>query len=242
MLITAEQRTELESLIELASHGRALRHEHDNPLQAPALKDLVSEHKELETKKTEAAEVVEKFRAEVADHAAAIETQNGQIRKKTVELNDGTGLTSRDLVNLQGEISGHEERVAELEEAELGSMEELESAEAALSEVESSLAEVIASGRTMQTAIKDRKAELAAKLEANSASAQRLKADLPETLVRQFDQNVAAGGPGAAILNGPNCQACGQEISGMAWKGMLLEDPNQTYECEECEAVLLRKG
>ncbi|TSI17691.1 zinc ribbon domain-containing protein [Brevibacterium aurantiacum] len=242
MLITAEQRTELESLIELASHGRALRHEHDNPTQASALKDLVSSHKELEAKKTEAAEVVEKFRTDVAEHAAAIESQNAQIKKKTLELNDGTGLTSRDLVNLQGEISGHEERVAELEEAELGSMEELESAEAVLSEVESSLAEVIASGRTMQKSIKDRKAELAAELEANSASAQKLKADLPEALVRQFDQNVAAGGPGAAILNGPNCQACGQEISGMAWKGMLLEDPNQTYECEECEAVLLRKG
>lgn len=242
MLITAEQRTELESLIELAAHGRALRHEHDNPTQASALNDLVSSHKELETKKTEAAEVVEKYRAEVAEHAGAIEAQNGQIKKKTVELNDGTGLTSRDLVNLQGEIAGHEERVAELEEAELGTMEELESAEAALTEVEASLAEVIASGRATQTAIKDRKAELAAELEANSASAQKLKADLPEALIRQFEQNVAQGGPGAAILNGPNCQACGQEISGMAWKSMLLEDPNQTYECEECEAVLLRKS
>ncbi|WP_193070576.1 MULTISPECIES: zinc ribbon domain-containing protein [unclassified Brevibacterium] len=242
MLITAEQRTELESLIELAAHGRALRHEHDNPTQASALNDLVSSHKELETKKTEAAEVVEKYRAEVAEHAGAIEAQNGQIKKKTVELNDGTGLTSRDLVNLQGEIAGHEERVAELEEAELGTMEELESAEAALTEVEASLAEVIASGRATQTAIKDRKAELAAELEANSASAQKLKADLPEALIRQFEQNVAQGGPGAAILNGPNCQACGQEISGMAWKSMLLEDPNQTYECEECESVLLRKG
>lgn len=145
-------------------------------------------------------------------------------------------------MNLQNEISGHEERVSELEEAELGSMEELESAETALSDVESSLAEVIASGRATQTAIKDRKAELAAQLEANSASAAKLKSDLPDALVRQFDQNVAQGGPGAAVLSGPNCQACGQEISGMAWKGMLLEDPNQTYECEECEAVLLRKG
>ncbi|WP_350271348.1 hypothetical protein AAFP32_07930 [Brevibacterium sp. CBA3109] len=242
MLITAEQRTELESLIELASHGRALRHEHDNPSQASALKDLVSQHRELETRKTDAAEVVEKLRTEVDEHAAAIEIQNGQIKKKTVELNDGTGLTSRDLVNLQSEISGHEERVAELEEAELGSMEELESAEAALSDVESSLAEVTAAGRTTQAAIKDRKAELAAELEANSASAQKLKADLPEALVQRFDQNIAAGGPGAAVLNGPNCQACGQEISGMAWKSMLLEDPNQTYECQECEAVLLRKG
>ena len=242
MLITAEQRTELESLIELAAHGRALRHEHDNPNQASALKELVSSHKDLEAKKAEAAEVVEKFQTEVAEHAAAIEAQNGQIRKKTAELNDGTGLTSRDLVNLQNEISGHEERVAEIEEAELSSMEELESAEAALSDVESSLAEVIASGRATQTAIKDRKSELAAELETNSASAQKLKSDLPDALVRQFDHNVAQGGPGAAVLNGPNCQACGQEISGMAWKEMLLEDPNETYECEECEAVLLRKG
>lgn len=241
MLITAEQRTELQSLIELAAHGRALRHERDNPTQAPALKDLVSTHKDLETKKIEAAEVVEKFRTEVAEHAAAIEAQNSQIKKKTIELNDGTGLTSRDLVNLQDEIAGHEGRVAELEEAELGSMEELESAEATLSEVESSLAEVTASGRATQTAIKDRNSELAEELEDNSASAQKLKSGLPDALVRQFDHNVAQGGPGAAIVSGPNCQACGQEISGMRWKEMLLEDANSTYECEECEAVLLRK-
>lgn len=242
MLITAEQRTELESLIDLAARGRALRHEHDNPGRASELKDLVASHKELEAKRAAAAEVVEKFRAEVAEHAAAIEAQNGQIRKKTVELNDGTGLTSRDLVNLQNEISGHEEKVAELEEAELGSMEELESAEAALSEVDSSLAEVVASGRTTQTAIKERKGQLAVELEENDASAQNLKSHLPEALVREFDHNVSQGGPGAAILSGPNCQACGQEISGMRWKAMLLEDPNQTYECEECEAVLLRRA
>lgn len=242
MLITAEQRTDLESLIALAAHGRALRHEHDNPKEASALKELVASHQELEAQKTDAAEVVEKFRAEGAEHAAAIEKQQGQINKKTVELNDGTGLTSRDLVNLQEEIAGHEERVSELEEAELGSMEELESAESTLSDIESALAKVIASGKSTQTAIKERKAELTAELEENTASAQTLKSDLPDQVVRQFEHNVGQGGPGAAILAGPNCQACGQEISGMRWKTMLLEDPNQTYECEECEAVLLRKS
>lgn len=242
MLITADQRTELESLIELAAHGRALRHEHDNPSQAAELKELVAKHKEVEAEKSHAAEVVEKFRADVAEHATAIEAQNSQIRKKSDELNDGTGLTSRDLVNLQNEISGHEEKVAELEEAELGSMEELESAETTLSEVETTLAEVTASGRTTQTAIKERKAELAAELEANASQSQTRKSDLPDELVRRFEHNIAAGGPGAAIVSGPNCQACGQEISGMKWKEMLLEDPNETYECEECEAVLLRKS
>lgn len=242
MLITAEQRTALEKLIELAAHGRALRHEHDNPKEAAALKDLVTSHKDHEAQKTEATEVVEKHRNEVAEHAGAIEKQQVQIRKKTGELNDGTGLTSRDLVNLQDEIAGHEERVAELEEAELGSMEELESAESALSAVESSMAEVIASGKSTQTALKERTAELAAELEENTVSAQKLKSDLPDQVVRQFEHNVGQGGPGAAVLAGPNCQACGQEISGMRWRTMLLEDPNQTYECEECEAVLLRKS
>ncbi|GAA1843842.1 zinc ribbon domain-containing protein [Brevibacterium marinum] len=242
MLITAEQRTELESLIELAAHGRALRHEHDNPAQAAELKELVAKHKEVEAEKTEAAEVVEKFRADVAEHATAIETQNSQIKKKTAELNDGTGLTSRDLVNLQSEISGHEEKVAELEEVELDSMEKLESAETTLSEAETALAEVTATGRATQTAIKERKTELAAELEANASQSQTRKSDLPDELVRRFEHNIAAGGPGAAIISGPNCQACGQEISGMKWKEMLLEDPNETYECEECEAVLLRKS
>lgn len=242
MLITAEQRGSLESLIDLAARGRALRHEHDNPKEGPALQDLVTQHKEAEEQKREAAEVVETFRTQVAECQTLTEKQNVQIKKKTDELNDGTGLTSRDLVNLQNEIAGHEERVAEIEESELGSMEELEAAESALSEAESKLAEVTAAGRSTQTSIKERKAELATQIDENSASAQTLKAELPDELVRQFENNISQGGPGAAILSGPNCQACGQEIGGATWKSMLLEDPNQTYECEECEAVLLRKG
>ncbi len=242
MLITADQRQSLETLIELAARGRALRHEHDNPKDAGALAELVAKHKEVAARKTSAAEAVETLRAQVAELSETIEKQNRLIEKKTAELNAGTGLTSRDLVTLQDEIAGHGDRVAELEETELGVMEELETAEAALTEVEASLAEVTAAGRAMQASIKERKTELAAELREVEESAQTLKAELPDGLVRQFEHNVGQGGPGAAILTGPNCQACGQEISGMTWKGMLGNDVNETYECEECEAVLLRRG
>jgi len=69
-----------------------------------------------------------------------------------------------------------------------------------------------------------------------------VKAELPSALVAGFERNVAQGGPGAAIVSGPNCQACGQEISAMTWKRLLTEDVNETFECEECEAVLLRRS
>lgn len=242
MLITPDQRTALESLIAVAAHGRALRHEHDNPKQAEQLQELVNSHKELGTRKAEAAEVVEGHRGAVAETNALIEKQKTQIAKKTEELNDGTGLTSRDLVNLQNEIAGHEERVGELEEIELGSMEELEAAEAGLADVDQRLDEVTAEGRSVQTAVKERKAELSGELEANSAEAEKLREQLPTAVASQFDANIAQGGPGAAILTGPNCQACGQEIGAATWKTMLAGDANETYECEECEAVLLRRS
>jgi uncharacterized protein YecT (DUF1311 family) len=59
----------------------------------------------------------------IAETNALIEAQRAKIEKKTAELNDGTGLTSRDMVNLQDEIAGHEQRVGELEESELEEME-----------------------------------------------------------------------------------------------------------------------
>lgn len=242
MLITADQRQNLESLIELAARGRALQHEHDNPEDAGALAELVAKHKDVTAQKASAAEVVETLRTQVADLTAVIEKQNRLIEKKTAELNAGTGLTSRDLVNLQDEIAGHRDKVAELEETELGVMEELETAEAALSEIETGLAEVTAAGRAMQTSIKDRNTEIAGELSEVEDAARKLKAELPDQLVRRFERNVAQGGPGAAILSGPHCQACGQEISGMTWHGMIGNDVNETYECEECEAVVLRRG
>lgn len=242
MVITAEQRTALEELIGITARGRALGHEHDHPKEAGTLQELVGQHKALGARKSEATEAVDKSRAEVAELSAAIEKQKAQIAKKTAELNDGTGLTSRDLVNLQNEIAGHEEKISQLEDEELRCMEELESAEEALTDVETSLTEVTAQGRATQTSIKERKAELSDEIAQVNAEITRLKAVLPAQLITTFDANVAAGGPGAAILSGPNCQACGQEISGMVWKGMLGNDINETYECEECEAVQLRKG
>ncbi|RBP64776.1 putative nucleic acid-binding Zn-ribbon protein [Brevibacterium sanguinis] len=242
MLITADQRESLEALIDLSARRRGLRHEHDNPKDGPALAELVAKHKAVTAERTAAAETVERLRTDIAELSAAIDKQTGLSGKKTAELNAGTGLTSRDLVTLQHEIAGHGDRVAELEEAELGLMEELETAESELLEIETRLAEVTAAGRTTQASIKERTAAIAAELTEVEEEERRLKSQLPGDLVRRFEHNVAQGGPGAAILGGPHCQACGQEISGMIWTTMLGGDVNETYECEECEAVLLRRG
>lgn len=242
MLITDSQRTALQTLIELTANTRALRFEHDNPKRADELQELVARHKELGEKRTEATAVVEGHQQAIAEVTELIDAQRSKIEKKTVELNDGTGLTSRDLVNLQDEIAGHEARVAELEESQLEEMERLEAAEAELSAVDDRIGEVTASGKEVQTAVKDRKAELRERIEANESAAAGPRSELPQALLAAFDANVRQGGPGAALLSGPNCQACGQEIGGAPWHEMLGADVNETYECEECEAVLLRRS
>lgn len=242
MLITAEQRTALEQLIEIAATGRAIKHEHDNPKLAGELQELVARHKETMAEKDAAAEVVDRFRAQVEELSALIEKRNATITKKTQELNDGTGLTSRDLVNLQEEIAGHEAKVAEFEETELEAMGELESAEAALAAVEATLAEVTAAGRTTQAALKERRSELAVQLERNGQDAAARKTELPAGLVSQFEANVVDGGPGAALIAAPHCQACGEEISRQRWIDIQTGDANETHQCDECEAVLLRRG
>ena len=101
MLITDSQRTALQTLIELTANGRALQFEHDNPKRAEELKELVARHKELGERRTEAAAVVEGHQQAIDEATRLIEAQRSKIEKKTAELNDGTGLTSRDMVNLQ---------------------------------------------------------------------------------------------------------------------------------------------
>ncbi|SMX90366.1 hypothetical protein BI49514_02299 [Brevibacterium iodinum ATCC 49514] len=242
MLITDSQRTALQTLIELTAQGRALQFEHDNPKRTEELQDLISRHKELGEKRTEAAAVVDGHQDAITEATGLIEAQRSKIEKKTAELNDGTGLTSKDMVNLQEEIVGHEARVAELEESQLEEMEKLESAEDELAAVDDRIAEITASGKEVQTAVKDRKTELRELITENEAAASGARSELPQQLLTTFDANVRQGGPGAALLNGPNCQACGQEIGGAVWHGMLGADVNETYECEECEAVLLRRS
>src|SRR5699024_818037 len=138
-----------------------------------------------------------------------LEAQWKQIEKKTAELNDGTGLTSSDLGNLQNEIAGHEAHASERRETVLEQTETIETAEADLSSFDDRIAEVTAAGKEVQSAVKGRKAELRDLLETNAASAAESKSALPPALVAAFDANVEQGGTGAAVLTGPNCQACG---------------------------------
>ena len=242
MLITDSQRTALQTLIELTAHGRALRFEYDNAKRAEELQELISRHKELGEKRTEAAAVVDGHQQTIAEATRLIEVQRSTIEKKTAELNDGTGLTSRDMVHLQEEIAGHESRVSELEESQLEAMEKLEAAEDELATVDERIADVTASGKEVQTAVKDRKTELRELIAESESAESGPRSEMPQQLLSAFDANVRQGGPGAALLNGPNCQACGQEIGGAAWHEMLGADVNETYECEECEAVLLRRS
>lgn len=214
MLITDSQRTALQTLIELTANGRALQFEHDNPKRAEELKELVARHKELGERRTEAAAVVEGHQQAIDEGTRLIEAQRSKIEKKTAELNDGTGLTSRDMVNLQEEIAGHEARISELEESQLDEMEKLEAAEGELAAVDDRIAEVTASGKEVQTAVKDRKAELRERIAENESAASGPRSEMPQQLLTAFDANVRQGGPGAALLTGPNCQACGQEIGG----------------------------
>lgn len=242
MILTAAQRTTLDELIELTARSRALRHEHDHPVDAPKLQELIDRHKALGAERDGVAKVIAGLEAETAELTAAIDKQTAQITKKTAELNDGTGLTSRDLVHLQEEIAAHEGRVAEFEETELGAMERLEAVQGELARVEADITAVTAEGKATQNGIKERKAALAEDLDELGSQEAQLKSDLPPDLVRRFEANVAQGGPGAAIIAGPHCQACGQEISGMTWHEWLAEDVNEVHACEECEAVLLRRG
>lgn len=242
MLITADHRRQLEELIDLTARARALQHEHDHPADAPKLQELIDRHKALSSEREAATEAIAELGRETEELTAAIDRQTAQIAKKTAELNAGTGLTSRDLLQLQEEIAAHEQRVAELEETELSSMERLETAEADRVRIDSEIAEVTAKGRTVQTAIRERLAELSAAVDGIDAQARQLKDAIPTEIVRRFDANAAQGGPGAAILLGPNCQACGQEISGMVWDSWLSQDVNEVHSCEECEAVLLRRS
>src|SRR5699024_538287 len=133
MLITDDQRTALQTLIELTAHGRALRHEHDNPKRAGELAELVRTHQELGQERAKKSESGDGHRAPTAETSAPIEAPRPQIAKKTAELSDGWGLTSRHLANLQSAIAGHEGRASELAEAGLEQMETLETAEADLS-------------------------------------------------------------------------------------------------------------
>lgn len=183
---------------------------------------------------------------EVSQLVARQEAADEEVEavRSRIERNRGlmdTVRVPKELEGLQHEVNSLRARQTELEDAELEVMEQVETAEAVVTEAREQLG---GAERARDEALSARDAALAALTE-EAAALQQRRADVamtvPEGLLSEYERvRERAGDPGAALLRRGRCEGCHLELSTTALDDLRHLAAEQVAYCEECERILVR--
>lgn len=235
--LTPEQTEALRAWIDEGTRLRALHHEAKQTERVEALRDLATQYAAAKAR-------VEEHTAAQADRATAARTAEqraddlrARVDRTETKLNDGTGLTSRDLLSLQDEIAGLKDTI---DTVELEQMEAMEAAEAAQTEADTTRADadaLAARGRTLQ----QERAQEGERLAAEVAAVEQKRAALLESVPAALHGRLRAEGayPAAAVVTTGSCGACGAQLSGVAADAHRNLGAGGLLDCDDCGALLL---
>jgi predicted nucleic acid-binding Zn-ribbon protein len=174
---------------------------------------------------------------------ARMEKDVDQVRVRAdrdrVRLDAGTG-PAKELEALQHELGTLARRQSELEDAELELMEQRETAQATLDQVE----ERLRATRDIRAETERRRDTTLSELDADrdwkTAARAPLVADLPADLIELYEKVRESTGVGAALLRAGRCEGCRLELSGSEKARVRSADPDEVIRCEECRRILVR--
>ena len=164
--------------------------------------------------------------------------------RKDQEMLDGGSITnSKQLEELQHEVTSLKRRQEALEDDELALLEGLEDAR-------KSLATHLEERARLDVELNDARDDLARvekALDAEHATVTQQRADIakeiPDDLLRAYDKiRVDNGGVGAALLQHGRCGGCRLQITANELARIKAAPSNEVLRCEECRRIMVRTG
>lgn len=203
------------------------------------LEALARELSALEDERVRAQVAVDDLDRDIARLEKDIEQVRARKSKDEARLASGSG-PARELTAIQHELVSLNRRQSDLEDAELELMEQRETAQGVLDDVERRIAEA----RDRRVAAEQRRdeslAEIAKEEEFKRSARQPLAGDLPADLVALYDRIREDTGLGAALLTGARCGGCRLELAGADLARIRKAAPDDVVRCEECRRILVR--
>lgn len=236
--LTDDQTEALREWIEAGSRLRTLTHEAKQTERLEALRALASQHGELQAEITRLAGLQAEHESAAQDAEKRADDLRAHVHRTETRLNDGTGLTSRDLMGLQEEIAGLRTRIDDVEGEQVEALEAAETAAAQQDETAARAEEVAGRGRTLQAERGSEGQRLAEAI----AEVEGTRAALLERIPASLHGRLKGGGeyPPAAVVTAGSCGACGAQLSGMLADTYRNLGPGGLLECDGCGTLLLK--
>ncbi|MGI8664479.1 MAG: zinc ribbon domain-containing protein [Jatrophihabitans sp.] len=152
-----------------------------------------------------------------------------------------SGVPAKEIAGLQHEVTSLARRQGVLEDELLELMENRETAEQQVGELNTELAG-ISNERAVAVAARDEVyAELDDAKAKRRAERTELTAKLPEDLIALYDKVLrASGGVGAAMLRHRRCEGCRLELAGSELAEVRAAKADAVLRCDNCRRILVR--
>lgn len=163
-----------------------------------------------------------------------------RLDRDRTRMNAGLG-SARDIQALSTGVTAELKRVAELEDAELEVMEQLEAAVATRDELTARRAALSAELAAEQTNRDSALAAIDAEVQAGRAARETLAGGVGSELLALYTRvRASSRGIGAAALRGGRCLGCSLELTAAERARIAAAPADEVERCEECDRILVR--
>ena len=242
MALTAPADQQLK-LLEIASIDTKLiqlGHQRQGIAELKTTKDLEVELGSIELKIVAAQTEVSDLTAAQAKAESDVEQVAARIAKDQAKL-DGGQATPKELEGLQHELGTLANRFAELEEVELGIMQQLEDAQSAHEELTHDRNKVASELNDANEVLKTKQADLDEKISSEQKIKSELLGSLPKELAELYEKiRQDHGDVGAAMLHKGACQGCRIALDATELNRIKVLPADTVLRCEECRRILVR--
>ncbi|MBL7256336.1 zinc ribbon domain-containing protein [Paractinoplanes lichenicola] len=163
-----------------------------------------------------------------------------RLRKSRDQARLDAGGALREIEGLQHELATLNRRQSELEDAELELMEQKETADAALAEVQQRINAAVGRRDEAERRRDEAYGEITKEQEFKSSARGPLAADLPADLVALYDKIRLDSGLGAALFQSGRCGGCRIELYGADLARVKAAAADDVVRCEECRRIMVR--
>lgn len=218
-----------------------LRHQRANLPEAKEILSLRATRKELDDRARD--ERIRRDDLIEAQKKADRDVEAVKLRRKRDQdrMDSGAVGSAKDLEHMQHELAALDRRIGVLEDEELEVMEQLESAEKAVAELEGQVADLDEKIAAVAKTGSAKAAELDEQLRAVEAERGPAVADMPADLMALYERlRDSKGGVGAAELRARQCGGCMLTLDPAELSRIRGLAEDEVVRCEECGRILVR--
>jgi predicted nucleic acid-binding Zn-ribbon protein len=234
---------ELEQLLAIQEHDTALdrlRHRRETLPERAQLEARFAHARSLTARRGEVQQRRDAVYAEERrydDEARTVEQHAADAEKK---LYSGTTSSPRELQALQADVDMLRRQLSELEDHELEVMEQRETLDTDLEQLDREIGTVATEMEALQATIAQAEGEIDTEIATEEQERAGLAATVADALLRDYERRRAQNkGAGAARLVGNTCQACHLTIPSTEAERIRRAEGAETAYCDNCGAMLV---